>query len=422
MAGLYVYALTSEDRSLFLPGATTDGHHQIELACEACHTPFLGVRQEACLECHAAELEAAEDSHPDTKFADPRNIADLEKMDATLCVTCHVEHRPQLTNVMGVTQPVDFCHHCHADIAEERVSHEGLGPETCASAGCHNYHDNTALYEDFLTKHATTTAAGLSRILPPRDTHVLWSPAEVRALQAADADGPAGTDSQIIDQWAASVHAAGGVSCKQCHEADVRGWVDHPPREACADCHELEHQGFVAGRHGMRWPHGLSSMSPSMARVPMHEQAYEKTLDCGSCHDVHRVDVRYAAVEACLSCHADEHSLAYKESPHFELWQREVSGQGLPGSGVSCASCHLPREMHHIEDQQRIVVNHNQNANLRPNEKMIRNVCMQCHTLALSIDALADVRLIRQNFANRPDKHVQSIDMAKARKNERDER
>ena len=123
MAGLYVYALTSEDRSLFLPGATSDGHHQIELACEACHTPLLGVRQEACLECHAAELEAAEDSHPDTKFADPRNIADLEKMDATLCVTCHVEHRPQLTNAMGVTQPVDFCHHCHADIAEERVSH-----------------------------------------------------------------------------------------------------------------------------------------------------------------------------------------------------------------------------------------------------------------------------------------------------------
>ena len=31
-----------------------------------------------------------------------------------------------------------------------------MGFETCASAGCHNFHDNRALYEDFLIKHANT--------------------------------------------------------------------------------------------------------------------------------------------------------------------------------------------------------------------------------------------------------------------------
>ena len=45
-----------------------------------------------------------------------------------------------------------------------------------------------------------------------------------------------------------------------------------------------------------------------------------------------------------------------------------------------------------------MVVQHNQNANLRPNEKMIRQVCLTCHSLALSIDALADSELIRRNF------------------------
>ena len=41
-----------------------------------------------------------------------------------------------------------------------------------------------------------------------------------------------------------------------------------------------------------------------------------------------------------------------------------------PQSGVSCATCHLPR----IEGDQGVWVNHDQNANLRPNETMAREV------------------------------------------------
>ena len=33
----------SDDRRMFLPGRTSHGHHQIELACNACHTPWMGV-------------------------------------------------------------------------------------------------------------------------------------------------------------------------------------------------------------------------------------------------------------------------------------------------------------------------------------------------------------------------------------------
>ena len=63
----------------------------------------------------------------------------------------------------------------------------------------------------------------------------------------------------------------------------------------------------------------------------------------------------------------------------------------------------------------RIVVQHNQNASLRPNEKMIRDVCLACHSLELSIDALADADLIRHNFNDMPARHVPSIDMALSR-------
>jgi hypothetical protein len=57
-------------------------------------------------------------------------------------------------------------------------------------------------------------------------------------------------------------------------------------------------------------------------------------------------------------------------------------------------------------------VQHNQNANLRPNEKMIREVCMHCHGLGFSIDALADPKLVEANFRGSPARHIQSIEMA----------
>ena len=64
------------------------------------------------------------------------------------------------------------------------------------------------------------------------------------------------------------------------------------------------------------------------------------------------------------------------------------------------------------ERRGRIATNHNQNDNLRPNEKMIRTVCLDCHGLAFALDALADADLVERNFQGRPAVHVPSIDWA----------
>lgn len=58
---------------------------------------------------------------------------------------------------------------------------------------------------------------------------------------------------------------------------------------------------------------------------------------------------------------------------------------------------------------------HNQSLNLRPNEKMVRSVCMNCHGLGFSLDALADTKLVEKNFSGNPSIHVRSLDMAEAR-------
>ena len=89
-----------EDKSLFMPGPLTDGHHQIGVACSACHTDPLAdgeLIQKACLNCHAEDREKPFDSHPRSKFTDPRNADTLGNIDALRCVTCHREHSPDMS-------------------------------------------------------------------------------------------------------------------------------------------------------------------------------------------------------------------------------------------------------------------------------------------------------------------------------------
>ena len=175
--------------------------------------------------------------------------------------------------------------------------------------------------------------------------------------------------------------------------------MDSPPMAVCEDCHKAQAKTFVKGRHGMRrhpriarprepgrWlkkvglggvaPEAISAwladpapparMTVAEARLPMRSDAAGRAFDCGTCHRPHPVDTARAATEACASCHDDRHTRAYFDSPHDALRQAELAGRTPPGTGVTCATCHMPR----TERRGKITTNHNQNASLRPNEKM----------------------------------------------------
>ena len=398
-------------RVVFLPGATTHGHYQIEMRCDECHTPLMGVKNDACNRCHEQDLAAFNDTHPLKKFRDPRNADLLENIDALQCATCHREHRPHLTHPMGVTQPPDYCNHCHKTIGEERPSHLGLPFSSCATAGCHNYHDNTALYEDFILKHADQPA-----VLPRPVRRLLETRAQPASRSMAEArDQPPGVtiDQQILYDWEQSAHARAGIGCADCHQSgELKAeWNAKPTLESCSRCHDSETEGFLASRHGMRLAAGLSPMTPGQARLPMRNTAADLTMDCNACHGAHSYDTKAAAAAACRNCHDDEHTRNYDASIHASLWRAEALGAGEPGTGVSCAACHLPREIHRVDGQEVVRVQHNQNTNLRPNEKMLRSVCMDCHGYGFALDALADPALIRANFRGRPARHLDSIQM-----------
>ncbi|CAA6800244.1 MAG: similar to NrfA-putative nitrite reduction protein [uncultured Thiotrichaceae bacterium] len=437
IASYLVYAMKSIEAgqfgpaTIFLPGETTSGHHQIEENCAVCHLASFGgeaLLQDACTKCHAEELERIEDSHPLKKFVDPRNADTLAKLDARFCVTCHVEHRPEMTKAMGVTLPENFCFQCHEKVGENRPSHQQLDFNSCANSGCHNFHDNRALYEDFLLKHAEKPRHLPRQQVESRNLMEFFSmtalypsteyPFKPLSLVQADAPLAHGSDHQINSDWLASKHAQGGVNCSACHtqtntSTNGKEWLDKPDHTQCKGCHIGETASFSSGKHGMRLAADMSLMSPSLARQPMKAESHSELVNCHSCHSDHRYDTKYAAVDACLECHDDEHSRHYLTSPHGKLWQQEVESQAAPGSGVSCATCHMPRVWHeNAEEVERILVDHNQNNTLRPNTKMLRPVCMQCHGLGFSIDALADPSLIKNNFKGLPSVHVESIDMA----------
>lgn len=466
LAATYVLAtmIIGGDRRPVLPGKTTDAHHQIEMSCESCHgsSPFLessiAMRSlnEGCRNCHEEELDNADDSHPRTKFRNPRMAVYWEKLDGRYCTSCHGEHQHEITQASAVTVPMDFCIACHSegddDIRLNRPSHAGLDFTTCASSGCHNYHDNRGLYEDFLVAHANEPA--VKRVAIHEPTSFFRASASHSRVEAVDAIAPADqlADTDIVTKWVLSIHAAEGVNCNACHAGEsltsvnvaelTAYWVESPSTEPCKTCHVNQAQSFALGRHGMRQhpeiaqprdpSEGLDRIALSVldsdlidrwftdpapplhmtvgdSRLPMHDDVDpHKTLDCSTCHLPHEVEIKSAAVEACMNCHADSHSIAYENSPHHELWQSERVGTTPAGSGISCATCHMPK----IEQGGTVFTNHNQNDNLRPNEKMIRSVCLDCHGLEFSINALADSNLVQSNFAGIPSVQIESTEWA----------
>ena len=119
----------------------------------------------------------------------------------------------------------------------------------------------------------------------------------------------------------------------------------------------------------MRLALGMSPMRPEMAKLPMRADAAHRELNCLSCHGSHRFNTQTASVDACLDCHNDEHSLAYKGSLHYQTYSDALAGLKPPDSAVSCATCHMPRVERTQFGETIRIVDHNQNNSLGPTRK-----------------------------------------------------
>lgn len=420
LVSIYLFLLLGKDvepKVFIAPGKMTQGHYQIEQSCTTCHTDgYKGheVIEKACMDCHSKELKKFRDKHPFSKFRDPRNADRLENIDALKCITCHSEHNFEETHKIGVTQPSDYCFKCHKDIAKDRPSHKGMKFNTCSTTGCHNYHDNQALYEDFLLKHRDENATFETARVKKMTLQSYLEDLKKEPLTLKDADGLS-EDKKVFKEWAHSSHAQSGVNCSSCHTTEENPEFNpNPTPEYCVSCHKKEVKGFLDSKHGMRIKAGLSPMTPAQARLPMHAKAGHKELTCTSCHSDHSFSTKDAQVDACMQCHNDQHTNNYKNSKHFTLYTQAKKGMIKESEAVSCATCHMPKK----KRAGKRYTEHNQNLNLRPQEKMARSVCMDCHGLSFTLDSLADKALIRKNFSGKPSMHIRSIDLAVERDNQ----
>ena len=83
----------------------------------------------------------------------------------------------------------------------------------------------------------------------------------------------------------------------------------------------------------------------------------------------------------------------------------------LPSNGmVTCATCHLPRE----SDGDAVLVNHNNTYNLLPRDRMVKDVCINCHGLEFAYSSIFDDELVTENFARSPTLELETFDLIRA--------
>ncbi|NER23164.1 MAG: hypothetical protein F6J96_21180 [Symploca sp. SIO1C2] len=215
---------------------------------------------------------------------------------------------------------------------------------------------------------------------------------------------------EIEQLWQGSTHALADVNCSSCHQnEESKALIVQPTQESCVSCHEVEVETFLWGKHGIRLNEKLSPLTPAMASIPMKESALEKQMNCNTCHDVHSVNTVVAAVDSCLTCHNDPHSLNYEKSQHSKLFLAEGKLPRPSVESVTCATCHLPRQ----EGENKVFVNHNNTYTLLPRDRMVKEVCMNCHGMEYSYNSIFDDELVETNFDRLPKLHLETIELVR---------
>ncbi|MEO0378284.1 MAG: hypothetical protein AAF329_27550 [Cyanobacteria bacterium P01_A01_bin.17] len=223
---------------------------------------------------------------------------------------------------------------------------------------------------------------------------------------------------EITERWQGSAHALAEVNCSSCHQdSKSKQFIAQPDHESCRSCHEQAVDTFLLGKHGIRLLEGESPLTPAMAHLPMKDEAQDRVMNCNTCHDVHTVKTQTAAVDSCLSCHNDDHSRNYKNSKHAQLWQQEGTLPRPSTQSTTCAACHLPR--HDAGSGKPTQVNHNNTYTLLPRDRMVQEVCMNCHGMEYAYKSIFDDDLVASNFARPPTESLQTLEMVRALEKQR---
>ncbi len=305
---------------------------------------------------------------PKSKFTDPRNADRVEILDARYCVTCHQEHRPGITQRDGrhaadrLLLPLPSRHRRGpAEPQGSGVRHLRLGglPQLprqpralCRTSSIKHAGEPDQL--DDATRRAGRLAQGKGRRASrwPSRSPAAATPTRRPRTPAMPRSSPTGRPTSTPTP-ASTARAATRPRTSRALDRSARNRdLQELPRQPGAHLHRRQARHAAARRHAGRATTGrfglftdaqLPPMTPAQARAADEGRRRSDTaLGCNTCHAAHATTASRAKVEACTGCHDDTHTKAYFASPHYELLKRETAGELPRGSGVSCATCHLP--------------------------------------------------------------------------------
>ena len=196
------------DDGWWLSGPLSPVHQSLVTQCESCHEkPFVRVRNEACLQCHAQNVH----QHAEEQ---------IEQLEQERCTACHREHEEP---AMLVRNDPRLCGDCHADL--ESLVGPGHGAEPAT---------------DFATAHPQFRVT----LLEP-GAGGKFEPRRLRLEEAAGAERSGlkfPHDVHLDTKGIRTPTETVVMACADCHRAEEGGARMRPIRmeRDCASCHRLD--------------------------------------------------------------------------------------------------------------------------------------------------------------------------------------
>lgn len=319
------WAASADLRSLVAPGKLARAHADLENRCDACHVPFKGIPDSACLGCHdrtAARIQEGRGPHAVWTRPGPQQKK---------CVACHGDHKGADFRITPSVEPT-FDHHVTGfDLAGAH--------KRAACAACHPQRGATTKWADL-----PRDCAGCHR---KDDTH---RGALGDRCQACHGD----------ESWKSVRHGRGehkvpldgahaGLDCARCH-----GGGSHlAATPSCGDCHKQPHGGTKAPCASCHVPESWKKSTFTHDFCTCFLPGKHQTAPCLGCHPAfrfnptpmdcagcHQKDLKHEPLGACARCHS---ALSFsakvfdhnKPAVRFPLKDRHFE--------VGCENCHTKK-------------------------------------------------------------------------------
>jgi predicted CXXCH cytochrome family protein len=394
------------DDRLWSSGPLAAVHQNLSTTCESCHAePFVRVKNQACLECHAATLH----QHA---AADVR----IERLQGERCTACHLEHNepPSL-----VRRDARLCADCHANL-------EGVLGRA---------HDSGAA-TDFATAHPEfrlTILDELSREPPS------WRPPRWRRVKLEDAAGAEHSGlifPHDVHLTAEGIKAPTGsvvMKCGDCHQPEEGGARMQAIRmeQHCESCHRLDFEPADPERtvpHGdpdrvlqtlveyysARYledypdPHATARPSRSVARpgVALDPAARAYALELARAKALATARDLFER-RTCHQCHAVAASVDENGAPRWSVAPAVLTREWMPKAHfdharhstalTSCETCHAAGQSKAAADVLMPGIKtcrecHGGSSRLATAQNLVPSDCTLCHSFHIPTNELwADV-------------------------------